>query len=72
MRAQEVPLGHITLTELGRLLGVGTNTIRSAHEAGFLPEPAKVSGRRAYDLGEVVRVADYFGFRVSRLGDHGR
>jgi hypothetical protein len=59
------------LPELGRLLGVEANTIKSAHEAGFLPEPPKVSGRRVYDLGEVFRVADYFGFRVPKIGDQG-
>ena len=65
-------VGFITLPELGRLLGVRVNQIQTAHEAGFLPEPPKVSGRRAYDLGEVVRVAEYFGVRVSTQGGHGR
>ena len=64
-------MGYITLAELGRLLGVGPHQIKSAHEAGFLAEPPMVSGRRAYDLGEVVRVADYFGLGVSELGDQG-
>jgi hypothetical protein len=58
-------LRYITLAELGRLLGVGSKQIRSAHRAGFLTEPPMVSGRRAYNLGEVIRVAEYFGVKVS-------
>ena len=64
-------MGHITLPELGRLLGVGSKQIKTAHEMGFLTEPPRVSGRRAYDLGEVVRVAEYFGLDVPRTGDQG-
>ena len=56
--------GYITLPELGRLLGVGSHAIKTAHQEGFLPEPPMVSGRRAYDLPEVTKVAEYFGARI--------
>ena len=57
-------MGHVTMNELGRLLGVPSRQIRHAHERGFLPEPHRVGGSRTYDLGEVVRVAGYFGLKV--------
>ena len=62
-------LGYISVAELGRLLGVGSHAIKTAHQEGFLPEPPMVSGRRAYDLAEVVRVAEYFGAKVPIPGD---
>ena len=62
--------GYINLPELARLLGVGSHLIKSAHQEGFLPEPPKLSGRRAYDLPEVIKVAEFFGVKVSTLGDH--
>jgi len=61
IKTMKCPTGHITLTELGRLLRVSARQIRYAHDAGFLPEPPRVKGRRAYDLGWVIRVAEYFG-----------
>ena len=58
-------MGNITLHELWRLLGVQVYQISYAHEAGFLAEPPHVKGRRAYDFGEIVKVAEYFGIKYS-------
>jgi hypothetical protein len=56
---------------LAQLLGVPANMIQVAHQQGFLPEPPKVSGRGAYDLEDVLKIAQYFGVDVSHEGDQG-
>ncbi len=54
------------------MAGVATSAIRYYEEAGLLPQPARVNGRRRYDDGTlqrlcVIRFAQEVGFTLSEI-----
>jgi hypothetical protein len=65
-------LGYITLRTLAKLLGIPADMIEVAHERGYLPEPARVKGLRAFDLAEVITVARYFGIELGQSSHNRR
>lgn len=46
----------LSIGEVARRTGVRPSALRYYEEAGVLPKPARVSGRRRYDVGVVRRV----------------
>jgi hypothetical protein len=61
-------LGYISTTQLAKLLGVPSSIIEVAHQKGYLPEPPRIGGRRAYGLLDVIKTAAYFGV-VPKFGE---
>ena len=59
---------HISTTQLAKLLGVPPALIEVAYRKGYLPEPPRVRGRRAFGLSEVIEVARYFGVEPGKRG----
>ena len=47
----------LTIGEVARRAGVRTSTIRYYEEAGLLPEPERVGGKRRYEEGILRRLA---------------
>ena len=47
----------LTIGEVARGAGVRTSTIRYCEEAGLLPEPERVGGKRRYEEGILRRLA---------------
>lgn len=62
----------ISIGELARRVGVRTSAIRYYEEAGLLPAPQRVGGRRRYDDGAVrvlgvLRFAQQAGFTLEEI-----
>jgi MerR family redox-sensitive transcriptional activator SoxR len=64
----------MTIGELSRDTGIPASTIRYYEQAGVLPKPARISGRRTYgpdsrDRLGVVVLAQNCGFRLAEIRD---
>ena len=63
-------MGNLTITEVARRSGLRPSALRYYEEAGLLPAPSRVSGRRRYggDVLEqlaVIRLAQSAGFTIA-------
>ena len=50
-------MSGLTIGQVARLAGLATSAIRFYEEAGLLPPPPRVNGRRRYDASVVQRLA---------------
>jgi MerR family redox-sensitive transcriptional activator SoxR len=62
----------LSIGEVARRTGVRTSALRYYEEAGILPAPARVSGRRLYDAAairrvDVLRFAQQAGFTLQEI-----
>src|SRR5215213_7843496 len=69
---QENVMPALTIGEVARRTGVATSALRYYEDAGILPAPERVNGRRRYgpDAGrgvEVVRFAQRAGFSLTEI-----
>jgi MerR family redox-sensitive transcriptional activator SoxR len=53
---EQTPVSGMTIGEIARQAGVAPSAIRYYEEIGLLPPPARVNGRRRYDLGALQRL----------------
>jgi MerR family redox-sensitive transcriptional activator SoxR len=63
---------QLSIGEVARRTGVRTSALRYYEEAGILPTPARVSGRRCYDADairrvDVLRFAQQAGFTLREI-----
>jgi DNA-binding transcriptional MerR regulator len=63
---------QLSIGEVARRTGVRTSALRYYEEAGILPTPARVSGRRCYDADairrvDVLRFAQQAGFPLREI-----
>lgn len=63
---------EMTIGEVAHMAGVATSAIRYYEEAGLLPQPARINGRRRYDDSAVqrlcvIRFAQEAGFTLSEI-----
>jgi MerR family redox-sensitive transcriptional activator SoxR len=63
-------MDNLTITEVARRAGLRPSALRYYEDAGLLPPPARVSGRRRYDAGvleqlAVIRLAQAAGFTIA-------
>lgn len=64
----------MTIGELSRTTGVPASAIRYYEDAGVLPKPGRLNGRRRYDSGAIARVnvlrfAQQAGFTLQDIRD---
>ena len=62
----------LTIGEVARRTGIRTSALRYYEEAGILPTPARLNGRRCYDAAairrvHVLRFAQQAGFRLREI-----
>lgn len=62
----------LTIGEVARRTGVRTSALRYYEEAGVVPAPQRVNGRRAYEpetvrIVEVLRFAQQAGFTLNEI-----
>ncbi len=62
----------LSIGEVAKRTGIRTSALRYYEEAGVLPVPARVSGRRCYDIAvirriEVLRFAQQAGFTLDEI-----
>jgi MerR family transcriptional regulator, redox-sensitive transcriptional activator SoxR len=62
----------LSIGEVAKRTGIRTSALRYYEEAGILPTPARVNGRRAYDAGtihriDVLRFAQQAGFTLEEI-----
>jgi MerR family transcriptional regulator, redox-sensitive transcriptional activator SoxR len=72
LEVKEFLLKHLSIGEVAKRAGINTSALRYYEEAGILPTPARVSGRRRYDTEairriEVLRFAQQAGFTLGEI-----
>ena len=65
---------ELSIGEVARAVGVATSAIRYYEEAGLLPAPARINGRRRYDASVIQRLAiiqfaQQAGFTLAEIRD---
>lgn len=65
-------MNNLSIGEVARRTGVRTSALRYYEDAGVLPPPARISGRRYYDTAairriEVLRFAQQAGFTLQEI-----
>jgi MerR family redox-sensitive transcriptional activator SoxR len=65
-------MSSLSIGEVARRTGLRPSALRFYEEAGILPAPARVSGRRRYDVGtirhiDVLRFAQQAGFTLQEI-----
>ena len=65
-------MNTLSIGEVARRTGIRPSALRFYEEAGILPAPARVSGRRRYDAGvirriDVLRFAQQAGFTLQEI-----
>ena len=51
----------LSLGQVSKLLGIRSNRIDHACSQGFVPEPARIGNRRAFQKDDIKRLAKHFG-----------
>jgi MerR family transcriptional regulator, redox-sensitive transcriptional activator SoxR len=72
LEVKEFLLKHLSIGEVAKRAGINTSALRYYEEAGILPSPARVSGRRRYDTEairriELLRFAQQAGFTLGEI-----
>jgi MerR family transcriptional regulator, redox-sensitive transcriptional activator SoxR len=72
LKSRDFVVKALSIGEVAKRTGVRTSALRYYEEAGLLPAPTRVSGRRTYDVAavrriEVLRFAQQAGFTLREI-----